>query len=192
MNSCETNRLILHAIDAVEAERIRDRAPSEADHWAEGYPFEGDLAAIGGFLRASDRHGEQRPFGYYQISLRSDGLAVGGIGFKGPPQDEVVEIGYGLILSARGRGYAAEALLALMTIAAEHGVRRVRADTAQDNVASQRTLERAGFMQVAGDDDLRHYEAHVVSGRTDRVGPSNSCSPQGDDHGRQGRRQQQP
>jgi len=86
MNSRKTNRLILQAIDAFEAVRIRDRAPSAADHWAEGYPFEGDLAAIGGFLRASERNGDQRPFGYYQISLRSDGLAVGGIGFKGPPR----------------------------------------------------------------------------------------------------------
>ena len=57
-----------------------------------------------------DDHGEQRPFGYYQIRRQSDRLAIGGVGFKGPPDGGVVEIGDGLVPSARGHGYATEAL----------------------------------------------------------------------------------
>lgn len=151
-------RLLLHAVDVAEAVRIRDQAPCEEDRWADGYTFEGDLAAIGAFLRASKQHGEQRPFGYYQIRRCSDGLAVGGIGFFGPPDDGAVEIGYGLIPSARGHGYGAEALLVLLTIAAHHGVTAVRAGTTHENVASQRTLERAGFEVVTIAGDLREYE----------------------------------
>lgn len=156
-----TARLSLHPIDEAEARRLHDRAPLPDDSWAADYPFEGDLAAIGGFLRATEQNGEQRPFGYYQIRRRSDGLAIGGVGFKGHPDDDGVEIGYGLAPSARGHGYAAEALEALMRIAADLGVTTIRADTDRDNVASQRTLEKTGFHQVAADAELYHYEARL-------------------------------
>ena len=162
MTDRETARLILHAIDTTQARRIRDKAPSAEDHWAEGYPFEGDLAAIGGFLSATDQHSDQRPFGYYQITRRSDGVAVGGIGFVGPPDGGMIEIGYGLIPAARGQGYSGEALLALMAIANDYGIVQFRADTTHDNIASQRTLAHAGFEQVATDDELLHYEARLV------------------------------
>ena len=140
-----TARLSLRAIDEMEGRCIRQHAPQPGDAWAADYPFEGDLAAIGGFLRATEQNGEQRPFGYYQIRRQSDGLAIGGIGFMGPPDGNVVEIGYGLAPSARGHGYAAEAVVVLAQIAAELGVSTIRADTDVDNVASQRTLEHAGF-----------------------------------------------
>lgn len=156
-----TARLSLHAIDGPEARRIRDRAPRSGDAWAADYPFEGDLAAISSFLRATEQNGEQRPFGYYQIRRQSDGMAIGGVGFKGTPDGGVVEIGYGLAPSARGHGYATEALGALVQIAAGLGVTTIRADTDPDNVASQRTLEHAGFHQVDADSDLCHYEARI-------------------------------
>lgn len=158
---CHTARLSLHAIDELEARRIHDRAPQSGDAWAADYPFEGDLAGIGGFLRATEQNGEQRPFGYYQIRRQPDGLAVGGVGFKGQPDGGVVEIGYGLVHSARGRGYATEALEAVLQIAAGLGVTTIRADTDLDNVASQRTLEHAGFCQVGADSKLSYYETRI-------------------------------
>jgi RimJ/RimL family protein N-acetyltransferase len=158
MTDVRTSRLQLHAIDVAEGERIAARSAGPADAWAEDFPFEGDLAAVGGFLRASAAHGEQRPFGYYRITRLTDGLAVGGIGFKGRPDGGSVEIGYGLAPSARGHGYAAEAVVALLAIAAEHGVSRVVADTTPDNVASQRTLTRAGFRLVGTDAEFHQYE----------------------------------
>ncbi len=157
MPDIETSRLSLHPVDAEEARRIVERAPASEDRWAADYPFEGDLAGLGAFLAASARAGEQRPFGYYRITLRSSGQAVGGIGFKGAPVDGVVEVGYGLAPSARGQGFAAEALTALVAVATRHGVARVRAGTVPANLASIRTLERAGFTRVATDADLLIY-----------------------------------
>ncbi len=84
---------------------------------------------------------------------------MGGIGFTGPPLDGCVEIGYGLAPSARGQGFAAEAAVALLSVAADHGLRKVTADTTLDNVASQRTLVRAGFHLVSTDGELHHYAA---------------------------------
>jgi len=153
-----TSRLQLHAIDVAEAERIIARSAGAADAWAADFPFEGDLVAVGAFLRATGAGGEQRPFGYYRITRLTDGLAIGGIGFKGQPEDGCVEIGYGLAPSARGHGYAAEAVVAVLAVAADHGLSRVVADTTVGNVASQRTLIRAGFRLVGTDGEINHYQ----------------------------------
>jgi RimJ/RimL family protein N-acetyltransferase len=96
-------------------------------------------------------------FGLYQI--RHDGLAIGGIGFSGPPDDGVVELGFGLIESARGNGFAAEALEALIEAALAFGAESVMADTTLDNLASQKTMLRAGMTEVSRDSELISYEA---------------------------------
>ncbi len=53
-----------------------------------------------------------------------------------------------------------------MQIAADLGVTTIRADTDLDNVASQRTLEHAGFYQVEADSELYYYEARISQMRT--------------------------
>jgi RimJ/RimL family protein N-acetyltransferase len=161
-----TSRLELHAIDVAEAERIVAGSAGPTDAWADDFPFEGDVGAVGGFLRATAALGEQRPFGYYRISRLSDGRAIGGIGFKGQPEGGCVEIGYGLAPSARGRGYAAEAVVALLSVAADHGLSRVIADTTLDNIASQRTLVRAGFYLIRTDGELNYYEVPLRGAAT--------------------------
>lgn len=164
MTDVRTSRLQLHAIDVAEGERIVARNAGPADAWADDFPFEGDVGAVGGFLSATAAHGEQRPFGYYRITRLADGRAVGGIGFKGQPDGGCVEIGYGLAPSARGHGYAAEAVVALLAMAADHGLSRVIADTTLDNIASQRTLIRAGLRLVGTEGELHQYEALLDTG----------------------------
>lgn len=156
----QTPRLCLHPIDTAEGERIVGRRPVAGDAWAEDFPFDGDVIGVTAFLTATAAHGDQRPFGHYRISRAADGKAIGGIGFKGQPDDRCVEVGYGLTPSARGHGYAAEALVALLNVAVDHGLSRVVADTTRDNTASQRTLERAGFRQIGTNGD--HYLYDVV------------------------------
>jgi RimJ/RimL family protein N-acetyltransferase len=164
MTDIRTSRLSLHAIDVGEAERIVARSAGSDDAWADDFPFEGDVGAVGAYLRTTAAHGEQRPFGYYRITRLADGRAVGGLGFKGQPAGGCVEIGYGLAPSARGDGYAAEAVIALLTVAADHGLQRVIAETTLDNLASQRTLLRAGFRLVSTEAELRCYEVLLEGG----------------------------
>jgi RimJ/RimL family protein N-acetyltransferase len=164
MTDVRTSRLQLHAIDVAEAERIVARSAGPSDAWADDFPFEGDVGAVGALLRATASQGEQRPFGYYRITRLADGRAVGGIGFKGQPDGGCVEIGYGLAPSARGHGYAAEAVNALLSVAADRGVSRVIADTTLDNIASQQTLNRAGFRLVGTDAERHHYEVLLERG----------------------------
>jgi RimJ/RimL family protein N-acetyltransferase len=158
----------LQAIDAAEGERIVGRRAGTGDVWAEDFPFDGDIVAVTAFLAATAAQGDQRPFGYYRITRMTDGKTIGGIGFKGRPDGGCVEVGYGLVPSARGHGYAAESLVALLGVATDHGLSRVVADTTTDNVASQRTLERAGFRRAAARGDLCRYEV-LIDARQDPI-----------------------
>ena len=154
-----TPRLRVHPIDPAEGERIRARHRGPGDTWADDFPADGDVAGVSAYLRATAQLGEQQPFGYYRVTRSADGLAIGGAGFKGQPRGGRVEIGYGLSPSARGQGYAAEVVVALMSVAAAHALSTVFAQTTDDNIASQRTLIRAGFHPVAAVGELRCYEA---------------------------------
>jgi RimJ/RimL family protein N-acetyltransferase len=164
MTDVRTLRLELHAIDIAEGERIVATRPGRTDAWAYDFPFEGDVIAVTNFLRASAELGEQQPFGFYRINRLSDRKAIGGIGFKGQPIGGCVEIGYGLAPSARGYGYAAEAVAGLLTVAADHGLTKVVAETTLDNIASQRTLIRAGFHHVSAASEVHQYEVTLEHG----------------------------
>ncbi|MFE9917021.1 GNAT family N-acetyltransferase [Micromonospora sp. NPDC005553] len=170
MTELRTPRLRLHPIDSAEGERIVERRAAAEDDWAEDFPFDGDIRGIRGFLAATAAHGDRRPFGHYRITRASDGKAIGGIGFKGQPENGCIEVGYGLSPSARGNGYAAEALTALLDLATAHGLSRVVAETTGDNVASRRTLEHAGFRHSGTNDDLYRYE--VLLGAVQRPTPT--------------------
>lgn len=86
----------------------------------------------------------------YYLVLRDDGeggpAVVGVGGFKGPPEDGEVEIGYSVLTAYRRRGLASEAVTGLLERAfADPRVQRVRAETLPELVASIGVLERCGF-----------------------------------------------
>jgi RimJ/RimL family protein N-acetyltransferase len=70
---------------------------------------------------------------------------------KAFPTPGTVEIGYGLASVHRRRGHAAAAIAELLDWArSERRITEVAADTAVDNLPSQRVLERNGFIRVGG------------------------------------------
>jgi [ribosomal protein S5]-alanine N-acetyltransferase len=81
---------------------------------------------------------------------KSSSTAIGQLGCLGQPDEAgVIEIGYGLNPSARGQGYATEIVGALTDwLLARPDVSLVRADTAVENAASQRVLEKNGFASI--------------------------------------------
>jgi RimJ/RimL family protein N-acetyltransferase len=71
---------------------------------------------------------------------------VGWGGFKGRPEDGVVELGYEIAESRRGRGLATAATQAMLLEAfADERVTTVIAHTLPEGNASNRVLEKAGF-----------------------------------------------
>jgi ribosomal-protein-alanine N-acetyltransferase len=86
----------------------------------------------------------------FTVVDRKAGEAIGEVGTKGTADaDGVVEIGYGLVPGARGRGLATEAVGALVDhLLSLDGITGVTAHTAMDNVASQRVLAKTGFRRI--------------------------------------------
>ncbi len=173
-------RVVLRPVpwDAVRAITAGNRL----DDWADDYPSDGDVV-IAGLLQGADQAvgleaGQaaagsvaagsvaagpvaagpaDEDWGHRQVVERASGLVVGGIGFFGPPYGGEVEIGYGIVPSRQGRGYATEALRTMITMAwADSRVRSVVAGTDPGNVASQRVLEKAGFRRISAAGEFRY------------------------------------
>jgi RimJ/RimL family protein N-acetyltransferase len=85
---------------------------------------------------------------------------VGSSGFRGLPNaDGEVEIGYGIHAAHRSRGYATEAVEALVEWAlAQEGVRGVVAHCDPANEPSLRVLAKAGFAEAGARDGLARWE----------------------------------
>ena len=134
---------------AVEAIMTGDRLPG----WAEDFPTPADRGIARILHQARRPEAEPRcpgPWGHYQVVERAGAAVVGGIGFRGPPQDGVTEIGYGIVPSRQGRGYATEAVKAVLLIAWEQPeANTVIAHTEIGNLASQRVLGKAGLVLEA-------------------------------------------
>ena len=99
-------------------------------------------------------------YAMWMIELR-DGTHIGDLCFKGLDASGMVEIGYGILEEYQGQGYATEAVGAAVLLALQQpGVSRVEAETEPGNQASQRVLEKCGFLPVGtvGEEGPRFYK----------------------------------
>ena len=86
--------------------------------------------------------------------LHDTGGLIGAGGFKGPPEDGAVEIGYGLAPAWRGQGLALEAARGLVLFGlADARVSVVRAHTLPEVNASTRLLAALGMRHVESLED---------------------------------------
>ncbi|MFI7318926.1 GNAT family N-acetyltransferase [Streptomyces venezuelae] len=118
--------------------------------WLGGAPFGGTRAAAGQLFKAYVA-GVHRPgWGLYALVRTADEVAVGGMGFHGPPDDDgCAEVGYDLVEQARGNGYATTALRALTAWALTHPeVTSLLALTTPENKASQKVATSAGYTRL--------------------------------------------
>jgi RimJ/RimL family protein N-acetyltransferase len=158
-NRIQSERLCLRQL-ATEEGRALLRGEADPERpWMAGYPMQGTLIAVEAFLRAVDNGADPGAYGVYQLVRSSDSVVVGDIGFHGPPtRGGSVTVGYGLAPGARGRGYATEALRAVVAWAlAQPEVACVEADTTHANLPSQRVMERAGMRLYDRSEQLRFY-----------------------------------
>ncbi len=132
----ETKRLKIHIAAREEMERFIE-TQTDADL----------IQAYKEMLQGCIDHPDQWAwYAIWMIALK-DGTHVGDLCFKGLNPDGSVEIGYGILDEYQGRGYASEAVAAAVNWAlAQPGVTRVEAETEPDNRASQRVLEKCGFI----------------------------------------------
>lgn len=109
--------------------------------------------------------------GWYAVTTGASEPAtlIGSVGYKGPADaNGDVEIGYSVLPQYQGLGYATEMAGALAERARRAaGVRRVLAQTADDNASSKRVLEKLGFEAVGSGTDPGStlYAAPLGTGR---------------------------
>jgi len=134
----KTKRLILVPLDDAA---LRVRLDTEPD--------EEMKEALGEMLAGCARHPEARLwYTEWQMRLKTDGTIIGSLDFKGPPDEKgEAEIGYGTDAAYRGSGYTTEAARALIdwAFSQSEGLFYIMAETAPDNAASQRVLEKLKF-----------------------------------------------
>ena len=141
----ETERLILVAPAENDAAEIFERYASDPDVTRYmGWPRHQSIEDTRGFLTFSASEWERWPAGPYLIRARSDGRLLGSTGLAFDRDDEAMT-GYVLAKDAWGRGYATEALRAMVDLARRLRLIRLYAPYHPENLASARVLEKCGF-----------------------------------------------
>ncbi|MGW0598419.1 GNAT family N-acetyltransferase [Streptomyces sp. NPDC002776] len=134
--------------------------------WAQGGPYDGTREASGMLLKAYEAGVHRPEFGVFVLVRTEDDRAVGALGFHGAPDEEGrVEIGYDLAESARGHGYATEALRALSRWAlARDDVHTLLATIDRANLPSQAVVTRSGFVRATPEEERAMGESREADG----------------------------
>jgi ribosomal-protein-alanine N-acetyltransferase len=135
----------LRPVSSAALEALAAGRPPDDVRVAEDYPTE--------FSYELGRGGAASPLGLFFLHRVADDVVVGEIGggFIGGGD---VMIGYAIVDSCWGRGYATAAVRALVEHARTFAeARRIVAHTPLDRPASGRVLEKAGFSFVGEQDD---------------------------------------
>jgi len=101
----------------------------------------------------------------WAIELKNNGAHVGEVSFRGPALNDAVEIGYGVRSEYESKGYATEAVNAMISWAFEHKeVIFIEAETTPGNLASIRILEGQGFTKYGeGDEGDRYFKTRPTT-----------------------------
>lgn len=127
------------------------------------WPSEDLSEVLPGYADALELQPHLAQWGLFLVLDRGGRRLVGDAGFKGPPDESgAVEIGYGIVSTFRGRGYATEAVRALIAYAKRQpGVRAIAATCYASNAGSRRVLEKSGFRHVGTEGALLDWSLDV-------------------------------
>jgi ribosomal-protein-alanine N-acetyltransferase len=141
----ETARLLLRRPRAEDAEAIFARYASDPEVTRfVGFPRHRSLDETRAFLAWSDAVWARWPAGPYLVESRADARLIGSSGLTFETEQRAAT-GYVLARDAWGRGYASEALAAMVELARACGVVRLYALCHPEHAASRRVLEKCGF-----------------------------------------------
>ncbi|MCP1143332.1 GNAT family N-acetyltransferase [Lysinibacillus endophyticus] len=104
-------------------------------------------------------------WGVWLVLNKEDNKIIGDIGFKGKPNlENTVEVGYGIIASARNKGYATEAVSEIIKWAFSfENVERIVAECLKDNHASIKVLEKLQMKRIESDNEMLKWELNRSS-----------------------------
>lgn len=144
----ETERLVLRRSRLEDAEAISGYRSDPEVHRHQGW----ERTDVGEVRAQIEEMAERLPGesgGWVQLSVieRSSASLVGDVGFsRAAGEPGVIKVGYTIAPAFQGRGYATEAMRALVAYALETlGAGVVRAYASADNIASIRVAEKVGM-----------------------------------------------
>ena len=145
----QTARLLLRRPVASDAPAIFERYASDPDvtrylAWRRHQALDQTEA----FVDLSDAEWARWPVGPLLICLRDGGALIGGTGLSFETQHRAAT-GYVLAKDQWGKGYATEALAAIVELAGSVGIQRLYATCHVDHRASARVMEKCGFEREA-------------------------------------------
>jgi len=141
----ETPRLVLRRPGKGDADAIFTRYSSDPDVTRYvGWPRHRAVADTRAFLEYCDAEWIRWPAGPYLIVAREGGSLLGGTGLAFETSQRAMT-GYVLAKDVWGRGYATEALSAMVGVAKNTGLRRLYALCHHEHRASARVLEKCDF-----------------------------------------------
>jgi len=146
-----TERLVLRSLDERTllnlSRSIMDGPTLKGLRVPKGWPMDVLLDALP--VMFNDLSDAPSSFGWHAwvVADKATGEVLGDAGFKGPPDETgAVEMGFSILPEHRGRGYAKEAVRALLDHAFASGrVRTIIAECEEGNLASSRALTGSGF-----------------------------------------------
>ncbi|MDR4886008.1 GNAT family N-acetyltransferase [Fredinandcohnia sp. QZ13] len=99
-------------------------------------------------------------WGVWFVINQENNTIIGDIGFKGKPNSEnIVEIGYGIVPSTQGKGYATEAVQKLIEWAfSDKNVTKIVAECLDDNVPSIRVLEKLQMNRIGSENKMLKWQ----------------------------------
>jgi RimJ/RimL family protein N-acetyltransferase len=138
----EVVRLAPIARDVAQA-LLDGRAP-EGIVFVDGYPSKFSLEVMDILAGPRAATGDGHGFNPCFVVRKSDGVVVGEIGYS--LVASTARLGYAIVESCQGRGYASDALRALIAnLSHDPRVRRITAETLVGHRASRRVMEKAGM-----------------------------------------------
>ncbi len=167
--SIQTARLRLHQPEPAQ-QALYARLAAEA-HATRPEPWSDDLART--FAAFMVEHWSRYGFGFLVVDVVEPSGAtrpVGHAGFKyvdawpnhWAQTFDAIELGYALVPSARGLGFASEAARAVLGAASEaFDFATVRARCNRDNLDSARVLLRCGMTEIESPGTLRRFEIRL-------------------------------
>jgi [ribosomal protein S5]-alanine N-acetyltransferase len=140
-------------IEALLDGRREDAAELLGIELPDEFPTEGEKGFLGLRLRQMREDERFKTWCPHAVVLGSQ--MIGHAGFHGPPgvnsteDPDAVEYGYKIFPSHRGRGFATQAAVMLMNLAAERaGIRRFVLAVGPDNQPSLAIVRKLGFKQT--------------------------------------------
>jgi len=142
-----TPRLTIRRLDAGDVADLHAvYGDAEAMRWvADGQPLA--LERCQDWVRVTERNYAARGYGMFTVRARDTGEVVGFCGLVHPGGQVDAEIKYALNRAHWGKGYATEVAAAMLRYGAKvHGLARIIATAAPENLASHRVLAKAGMV----------------------------------------------